>query len=118
MKNKKLRRTATKHATRISSARLEKMISDATVDCYNESEAAGGLFCMLEQNLAVPFATTVLELEIVVERVDLNDADEIVAVCGRGDSRQRIPILDLPLPDPRPEGAEWIDAYRRWARRK
>ena len=66
------------------------MISDATVDCYNESEAAGGLFCMLEQNLAVPFATTVLELKIVVERVDLNDAGEIVAVCRRGNSRQRI----------------------------
>jgi hypothetical protein len=115
MKNKKLRRTATKHVSRISSARLEKMISEATVDCYNESEMAGGLFCMLEQNLAVPFATTVFELEVVVERVDLNDADEIVAVCRRGGSRQRIPILDLPLPDPKPEGAEWIDAYRRWA---
>jgi hypothetical protein len=30
-------------------------------------------------------------------------------------SRQRIGILDLPLPDPPPDGAEWIEAYRRWA---
>lgn len=27
---------------------------------------------------------------------------------------QAIPILDLPLPVPRPDGAEWIDAYRHW----
>jgi hypothetical protein len=33
-----------------------------------------------------------------------------------GKAKQRIPILDLPLPTPRPEGTEWIDAYRRWAK--
>jgi hypothetical protein len=51
-----------------------------------------------------------------VERVDLNKADEIVAVCRRGRERQRVPVIDLPLPDPKPKGEEWIDAYRRWAR--
>jgi len=51
-----------------------------------------------------------------VERIDMNDADEIVAVCRRGRKRQRVPILDLPLPEPRPRGAEWIDAFRRWAK--
>jgi hypothetical protein len=30
--------------------------------------------------------------------------------------RQAIPILDLPLPTPPPDGAEWIEAYRHWAR--
>jgi hypothetical protein len=25
-----------------------------------------------------------------------------------------IPITSLPLPEPRPEGVEWIDAYRHW----
>jgi hypothetical protein len=37
-------------------------------------------------------------------------------MCARGKHRQAIPILDLPLPDPPPDGAEWIAAYRRWAR--
>ena len=39
----------------------------------------------------------------------------IVAICVHGKHRQAIPILDLPLPDPPPQGAEWIAAYRRWA---
>jgi len=30
----------------------------------------------------------------------------------RGRERQSVPILDLPLPSPRPEGVEWIEAYR------
>jgi len=30
--------------------------------------------------------------------------------------RQRVPIIDLPMPDPPPKGAEWIEAYRRWIR--
>ena len=107
-----------KSADRPSTAYLDKLIEEATVDCYNESEEATGIFTMLEENLAVPFITTMLGVEVTVERVDLNKAGEIVAVCRRGCERQRVPVIDLPLPYPKPEGAEWIDAYRRWAQRR
>lgn len=46
--------------------------------------------------------------------IELSDDDQIVAICARGRERQWIPILDLPLPTPRPGGAEWIEAYRYW----
>jgi hypothetical protein len=72
---------------------------------------------MLENHLAVPFSTEVLGMTVTVETIAMTDDEEIVAVCVRGKSRQRIRILELPLPEPPPEGAEWIDAYRRWARR-
>ena len=98
-------------------ARLDEMIEEATVDCYGESEEACGLFTMLEKNLALPFATTILGLEVQVARVDITSGDQIVAICRREKERQRIPILDLPLPDPRPDGSEWIDAIRRWTKR-
>jgi hypothetical protein len=71
---------------------------------------------MIEDNLAVPFETTVLGVEVTVRTVDLR-ADEIVAICHRGRHRQAIGILDLPLPDPAPAGAQWIAAYRHWAGR-
>ena len=38
----------------ISNARLEAMVEEATVDCYNEDEQATGLFTMIEENLTVP----------------------------------------------------------------
>jgi hypothetical protein len=97
-------------------AHLDNLIAEATVDCYNESEEITGIFTMMEENLAVPFKTTILGMEVTVEEIDLTQAEEIVAVCRRGRDRQRVPILDLPLPEPRPKGAEWIDAYRRWGR--
>ena len=103
-----------KRSNRVSPTHLDKLIAEATVDGYNESEQSTGIFTMLEENLAVPFETTLLGMEVTVERINMNDADDIVALCRR--ERQRVPILDLPLPEPRPRGAEWIDAFRRWAK--
>jgi hypothetical protein len=98
----------------LSKAQLDAMVEEATVDCYNEDEQATGMFTLIEDNLAVPFSTEVLGVPVTVESVDLTDAGQIVAICTRDRARQAIPIVDLPLPTPPPEGAEWIDAYRHW----
>ncbi len=103
-------------AEMVSASKLAKLIEEETVDAYGDSEQVAGFFTKLEENLAMPFTTEVLGVEVVVERVDLSDDGRIVAVCARDKRRQRIPILDLPLPDPLPEGAEWVAAYRRWVR--
>jgi hypothetical protein len=97
-------------------AALEAMIEQATVDAYGDDEQLAGLFTMIKDHLAVPFTTTVLGVDVTVRKVDLT-AGSIVAVCTRGPHRQRIDLLDLPLPTPAPEGAAWIDAYRHWAGR-
>ncbi|MFD7287827.1 hypothetical protein [Streptomyces sp. NPDC059863] len=96
-------------------AELETMIEEATVDAYNEDEQMTGLFTMLEEYLDVPFTTAVLGAEVTVHGVDLAPDGRIVAWCSRGRVRQSIGILELPLPSPAPEGAEWIEAYRHWA---
>ncbi len=101
-------------SARVSEERLRAMIEEATVDCYNETEQATGLFTMLDEHLAVPFETSMLGAVVTVERVELTRGGTIVAVCVRGAVRQRIPILDLPLPSHPPAGVEWITAYRRW----
>lgn len=98
----------------LSQARLDRLVEEAIVDCYNESEQVVGLYTMIEDNLALPFETMVLGVPVTVERVDLTSRDEIVAICRRGGGRQTVPILDLPLPSRPPTGAEWIQAYRHW----
>ena len=100
-----------------SRARLAQMVEDATVDCYNESEERTGLFEMLAEHLEIPFVTTILGVAVTVTAVDLTTSDEIVAVCRRGRDVLRVALLELPMPDPRPGGAEWVDAYRHWVRR-
>jgi Calcium binding len=101
---------------RLSKARLESLVEEATVDAYGDAEQTGGFFTMIEDNLRVPFSTEVLGVEVTVTKIDMTEADEIVAICGRGRESQRISILELPLPSPAPEGSEWIAAYRYWRR--
>lgn len=95
---------------------LEEMIDEAIVDAYGDAEQAVGLFTMIEEHLTVPFKAEMLGVEVTVARVDMTENDEIVAVCVRGRHRQMVPLLELPLPSPPPEGFEWIEAYRHWAR--
>ena len=104
------------HRLSLSATKLDEMIEEATVDAYGESEQIVGFLTLLEERLKLPFKTEVLGMEVTVERLDMTDNEQIVAVCSRGKSQQPVPILDLTLPDPPPEGAEWIEAFRRWAR--
>ena len=107
--------SATK-AHAIAKATYEEMVEEATVDAYGDAEQATGWHCVLDEHLVMPFETEVLGVTVRVVQIDLLDDLSIVAVCRRGQHRQAIPLLDLPLPTPPPSGAEWVDAYRRWKR--
>jgi hypothetical protein len=95
---------------------LEQMIQDAVMDAYTESEQKVGFLTLIDEHLAMPFETQLLGVIATVRKIDMNQAEEIVAVCNRGREQLRVPVLDLPLPEPPPDGWEWIEAYRRWLR--
>ena len=98
-----------------SHAKLDAMIEEAIVDAYGESEQRVGFFTMLEDNLATPFQAEVLGVKVAVDKFDMTDDEQIVAVCSKGMSRRRLPILDLPLPSPPPAGTQRVEAFPRWA---
>ena len=100
----------------LSKAKLEALIEEAVVDAYGDEEQTGGFFTMIEEHLALPFSVSILGVEAVVEKVDMTRDGRIVAVCKRNGVKQKIEILDLPLPKPAPAGAEWIAAYSHWRR--
>ena len=100
----------------LSKARLDALVKEAATDAYNEAEQVMGFLTLIDDSLATPFETKVLGVNVTVERVNLTEGDEIVAICKRGSQTLRVPILDLPLPFPPPRGAEWIAAYRYWRR--
>jgi hypothetical protein len=69
---------------------------------------------VIADNLKMPFVTSVLGVDVTVEGIDLADDNSILAICARGGIRQALRVVDLPLPEPPPAGAEWIEAYRYW----
>ena len=98
----------------LSKAKLEALIEEAVVDAYGDKEQTCGFFTMIEEHLTLPFTVCIFGTEVVVEKVDMTRDGRIVAVCQRDGMKQRIEILDLPLPKPAPAGAEWIAAYSYW----
>lgn len=96
-------------------AKLRALIEEAIVDAYGESEQRVGFYTLLDERLETPFDTEILGVAVTVERIDMTADEQIVAICRRARARQSVPLLELPLPNPRPAGAEWIEAYRSWA---
>ncbi len=90
------------------------MAWEATVDANGVDEQAMGFHAMFVDELEIPFVTSVLGVDVTVEDIGIGEDNSILAVCARGGIRQAIRIVDLPLPEPPPAGAQWIDAYRHW----
>src|SRR5271165_1662157 len=103
---RKLKREPDPNLLSFSKAKLEKLIEEAVVDAYGEEEQVGGFFTMMEEHLALPVSANILGVDVVVEKVDMTRSGRIVAICRRDKIRQKIEILDLPLPTPAPAGAE------------
>jgi len=70
---------------------------------------------MIMDHLCVLFETTILGVPVVVENLEISAAEQLVAICRRGVKRQKISILELPFAKRTPDGAEWLEAYRRWS---
>ena len=86
------------------------------MDAYTEEEQAVGFLRMIEEHLALTFTVKILGVDANVEKIDMTPDCQIVAICRRGKTRQKVLILDLALPASAPVAAEWIAAYRQWHR--
>ncbi len=111
---KRKREHAAGHQPRLGKARLDELIEEALVDAYGESEQVTGFYTMMENDLRLPFETEILGMNVIVEGIDITEDDQLVAVCRKERTKQRISLSELPLPLPLPKGAEWIAAYRYW----
>jgi len=53
----------------LSEEELDALVEQATVDAYNDEEQFGGFAVMIEDNLEMPFETTVLGVMVTVKSV-------------------------------------------------
>ena len=98
--------------------RLQELLEQAVVDCYDEEEEFGGMLCTLEDNLSFP-----LQAEAMGEPVEVIGLDGrrsslrrgIVARVRKGDKEYTVGLSELAIIDPDPDSADWLAMYRHWA---
>jgi hypothetical protein len=96
-------------------ARLQELIEEATVDCYNEEEQYQGLLNMIEENVICPFQAKVIGEDIEVVELRAREAGfGIDAVCRYKGKDYKIDVNSLEWPKQKPTGYEWIEAYQLW----
>ncbi len=104
-----------KKISKADQARLDALIEEATIDCDSEEEAHVGFMTMIEENVVCPFMAKVIGEEVEVVEIRSTEVGlGVDAVCRYKGKDYRINIQSLEWPKQKPEGFEWIEAYRSW----
>jgi len=91
---------------------LDKLIEEATVDCYDVEECRIGFSTMLEDNLGFPFPATVGRRKVIVKKINCNE--RVVKALVQDELGQIwVDILDLEIGE-KVKGLNWLNAYRKW----
>ena len=99
--------------------KLEALIEQATVDCYDEYEEFWGMLATLESELHFPFAAFALGDFVTVVSMDEGHSNIrrgiMVAIQKDGDDYS-FPLSELQLEQASKHNAEWIAAYKLWSK--
>ena len=94
-------------------SKLQKLIEEATVDCYGEDEQFSGWACTLEDQIKCPQACTAsknaAKLLKISETKGGRSINAMVEISGK---RLLVPIEAIDLKDKRQNN--WILAYKEW----
>ena len=94
-------------------ALFEKIIEEATIDCYDEYGQTSGWACVFEENISVPCKCLIGKEIAILEKIDMNNSSsEIFGVIKLNKSKIRVPIEDVSLGDF--NSMRYISAYNYW----
>jgi len=97
--------------------RLEALLEEAIIDCYDEQEVFMGVLYTLDERLDFPLQARVLGEWVKVIGLDDSHSDlrrGIVARVCKGGQEYRLSLADLEFVDPDPISAEWLAVYQHW----
>src|SRR5262249_2277562 len=95
--------------------RLQALIEEATVDCYNEDEQHAGLLTMIEDNVVCPFQAKVVGETVTVTGFEWPKSGYgLYRVCECKGKKHQVDVTSLEWMKQRPRGFEWIEAYFAW----
>lgn len=96
--------------------RLEELVEEATIDCYDEYEAFAGMEVALTDELAFPLTATAPGDPVTVTGIDSRSSPKrgIMATVDKGGTSYAFPLSELEFVDPDSSSEEWIAAFRLW----
>ena len=102
----------------ISEERLQELLDEAIVDCYDEEEEFMGVLISVDENVAWPLPAQLTGMSVEVLGLDESASNlrrGIVARIRRGGKEQRASLSDLTFGETDESSAEWLAMYRWWA---
>ena len=101
--------------TRKKEKKFQKMVEEATVDCYNKYEQSSGWACTLADELSLPLKCLIFGKEAMLVDVDTDEyGTSVMGVIAKNKKKIRIPIQDVEIVDKKCKSLDWILAYRYW----
>lgn len=95
--------------------KYEKIIDEATVDCYGEYEQFSGWTCFLEEKLPLPLKYVIFGEEADIIGIDTDENGTcVLAIIKKGKEKIRVPVQDLKFKGKNAKYMLWIDAYKQW----
>jgi len=93
--------------------KLQKLIEEATVDCYDREDGLASFHSTLIDEVSRPFNVRVMGTSAVV--VGFREHKGVLsAVCLHKDKKYLVNLDSIQLVRPYPEGYVWIRAYLEW----
>jgi len=99
-----------------SKARIRALIKQALVDAYGEEEQRTGFLTMLEEYLAVPFHAEYSAFPSRSSKSSSRTMRKSSRSAAGAVAADESRFSTCHCRDQVPAGAEWIEAYRAWAR--
>lgn len=98
----------------------EKIIEEATVDCYDEDEAFQGMACTLSDKLKFPFDAKLLGQEVKVTGVDENSSGikaGMIMNVSFNRKKYKTSLLTFDITDKNCKNNKLIEAYKHWVKK-
>ena len=96
--------------------RLEELIEEALIDCYDEYEQFAGMEATLADELTFPLNATALGDPVIVIGIDQKSSVErgLMVTIDKAGSIYAFPLSELDFVDLESSDEEWIAAFRMW----
>src|SRR3989338_9081144 len=93
----------------------ERIIEEATMDCYEEYEQISGWVCLLGDKIGTPCKCKVAKQDAVLEKIDTDDNDScVVGVIRFGKSKLRVLFQYISFEPP--GDMNYANAYNYWCK--